>query len=512
MQEEITQLRTKLNDLRQERDRQEQNYQELHQNYSVQIEAFRQQTLKLQDLDRNYQSILDENQFLQQQNSHFQSENAKLQLQNQQIVQKYTELLEQNKLSKDSLHKQQQTHHILTQKINHLQKEYLNVDEHLSNVNKERSELKKKGREFLEDFEISKDQIKKINAQIKEFFDKIPSSIQKDLQNISQAKSILTELLESEDIGLSQQIQANFEMFSLILSDSIFVFKRYSDIRQENRILTQKLSNMEKQFYSFNNEGEEWKEREKELLIKIDELQQEKAHAQKQSQEILNEMNLKENYYAQNKKQMALLFSENEKQKNQIFNQQKVIDKLRTQTIDIQQQNLSSIENKMFENQYQLVVSEKKKIEYIINQIVSKIQNEKLQSHINEILEHNKQKELISKQQLEYESMLQKYETDLKTTVKNNPLCEENITLRKNLENIRQKFSKSAQAIRILEQKIEKEINQIQRLEFLETQKQNFDFKINDVILNQLIINNLFISNKKQVKEQLNELKNYAYS
>ncbi|KAL4455354.1 hypothetical protein ABPG74_012506 [Tetrahymena malaccensis] len=494
MQEEITQLRTKLNDLRQERDRQEQNYQELHQNYSVQIEAFRQQTLKLQDLDRNYQSILDENQFLQQQNSHFQSENAKLQLQNQQIVQKYTDLLEQSKQSKDSLQKQQQTHQILTQKINHLQKEYQNVDEHLLNVNKERSELKKKGREFLEDFEISKDQIKKINAQIKEFFDKIPSSIQKDLQNISQAKSILSELLDSEDIGLSQQIQANFEMFSLILSDSIFVFKRYSDIRQENRILTQKLSNMEKQFYSFNNEGEEWKVREKELLIKIDELQQEKAHAQKQSQEILNEMNLKENYYVQNKKQMALLFSENEKQKNQIFNQQKVIDKLRTQTIDIQQQNLSQIENKMFENQYQLVVSEKKKIEYIISQIVSKIQNEKLQQHINEILEHNKQKELISKQQLEYESMLQKYETDLKTTVKNNPLCEENITLRKNLENVRSKFSKSAQAIRILEQKIEKEINQIQRLEFLETQKQNFDFKINDV------------------KEQLNELKNYAYS
>lgn len=40
--------------------------------------------------------------------------------------------------------------------------------------------------------------------------------------------------------------------------------------------------------------------------------------------------------------------------------------------------------------------------------------------------------------------MLEKYESDLKTTVKNNPLCEENITLRKNLENVRSKFSKSA--------------------------------------------------------------------
>lgn len=29
---------------------------------------------------------------------------------------------------------------------------------------------------------------------------------------------------------------------------------------------------MEKQFYSFNNEGEEWKVREKELLLKMDEL------------------------------------------------------------------------------------------------------------------------------------------------------------------------------------------------------------------------------------------------
>ena len=64
--------------------------------------------------------------------------------------------------------------------------------------------------------------------------------------------------------------------------------------RQENRILNQKLSNTEKQCYSYSCDGQEWAQKESAIMNRIEELQKEKAEAQRKMSEMHGELGAKE--------------------------------------------------------------------------------------------------------------------------------------------------------------------------------------------------------------------------